>query len=986
MKLAYLSFLYLVFTYTAWAQKATIRTCDQPLICVTEKDSLYSLCVKVIIPAGHCPVTNYTISWGDGKKDEFTQTLDYSKDNEITRMHTYNLSEFTRSCGSGVDYNLELRTDNTCQPPVDMDIFPITFKSSPRAQFSVPDICQENAVRIGNTSCPSRNEMTYQWDFGDGGTSTDIYPTHIFSSSQDAYEVTLRATNSCGTTTTTHTISTRKTPLAQLRLEGVKVMGSDTLVCLENGGILALDGTVSLGSSRYQWQISGGAYTLVSNTLLTSAVLRVQLKDVTSYQFTLVALNDCETSSPRTIRVRTVAKPELTIQHQPSVCTPIRYRIPNPNPNARYFVNGQPLAIGQERALEFSSQPYIVTAELPYACGTYTPKPDTFYVREVRSLKILSPSRDTSLCLGTALLPLTTSETWGNWQGEPGLVSQQSGKTYFNPKMAGTYPYRYVLGEGECRTEVSVTLTVIAAPESAMFTASVREGCTPLNVTFQPRAAQQTGFTSEWSFGNATTSEAYAASTRLENTTTDRQRFLITHSLKNTCGTKRDTLTILVKPLPKAGIGVDSTVIRCAPARFVFSNLTVGNAGVSVWNFGDGTPKHASSEDTVAHVYASRDQLQTYTITLTAKNECGENQATAQVKVSPSTAKPLFSMSESVVCPGVPVQFTDATVPVATRWLWRFGREGTSTEQNPTFIFQQPETTYTITLVAVTPCGTDSTQKRIQTSIRPQASFSVDSLACIGKPVRLLNTSDLTQTQLTGFLWDLGNGTLDSAHVSPQLSYQNSGPKTIKLTVFGTPRSCASRTLQRTIQVREAPTAAFSVGETFCSAVPVKLTNASVGATAYEWYLDGSPVSTGQHPEVSIPSGVHQLTLKASYLSVCSDSTTEATAVPMDSCWVGLPEAFTPDGVGPSTGERITVFGNKLEKVKLFRILNRWGNTVFENKDFTPNDRELGWNGKDSRGNPMPADLYQYELIYSYGNREDEPNRKVGTFYLLRNK
>ena len=41
------------------------------------------------------------------------------------------------------------------------------------------------------------------------------------------------------------------------------------------------------------------------------------------------------------------------------------------------------------------------------------------------------------------------------------------------------------------------------------------------------------------------------------------------------------------------------------------------------------------------------------------------------------------------------------------------------------------------------------------------------------------------------------------------------------------------------------------------------------------------------------------------------------------------------------------------------KIFNRWGNPVFENNDFLPNDENQGWDGT-MRGTVLPPDVYVY--------------------------
>ena len=48
-----------------------------------------------------------------------------------------------------------------------------------------------------------------------------------------------------------------------------------------------------------------------------------------------------------------------------------------------------------------------------------------------------------------------------------------------------------------------------------------------------------------------------------------------------------------------------------------------------------------------------------------------------------------------------------------------------------------------------------------------------------------------------------------------------------------------------------------------------------------------------------------------------------------------------------------------INKVKTFRIYNRWGQLVFERSNFLPNTLQYGWDGKIN-GVPATADVYVY--------------------------
>jgi gliding motility-associated-like protein len=74
---------------------------------------------------------------------------------------------------------------------------------------------------------------------------------------------------------------------------------------------------------------------------------------------------------------------------------------------------------------------------------------------------------------------------------------------------------------------------------------------------------------------------------------------------------------------------------------------------------------------------------------------------------------------------------------------------------------------------------------------------------------------------------------------------------------------------------------------------------------------------------------------------------------------VFIPNTFSPNGDG-----RNEVFypkGTGLFRIKSMRIFNRWGEIVFEKKEFTPNDPSAGWNGM-FKGKAASPDVYIYTM------------------------
>ncbi|MGI9160325.1 MAG: PKD domain-containing protein, partial [Saprospiraceae bacterium] len=93
----------------------------------------------------------------------------------------------------------------------------ITVKSGPAPAFSA--VLAGLSVVLTNTS---QNADSYVWKFGDGNTSNEANPTHTYAS-PGAYEITLEATNECGTASLTQSIEIQgSAPIAAFSAENTE--------------------------------------------------------------------------------------------------------------------------------------------------------------------------------------------------------------------------------------------------------------------------------------------------------------------------------------------------------------------------------------------------------------------------------------------------------------------------------------------------------------------------------------------------------------------------------------------------------------------------------------------------------------------------------------------------------------------------------------------------------------------------------------------
>ncbi len=107
------------------------------------------------------------------------------------------------------------------------------------------------------------------------------------------------------------------------------------------------------------------------------------------------------------------------------------------------------------------------------------------------------------------------------------------------------------------------------------------------------------------------------------------------------------------------------------------------------------------------------------------------------------------------------------------------------------------------------------------------------------------------------------------------------------------------------------------------------------------------------------PSKTTEYTIKVYTDFGCVDSDKVTITVLCDKSQIFMPNTFTPNGDGQN--DIFYPRGNGIDKVKSFRIYNRWGQTVFERNAISLNDPNSGWDGNYS-GSQLPPDVFVYIL------------------------
>ncbi|HNP18580.1 MAG TPA: PKD domain-containing protein [Fulvivirga sp.] len=196
------------------------------------------------------------------------------------------------------------------------------------------------------------------------------------------------------------------------------------------------------------------------------------------------------------------------------------------------------------------------------------------------------------------------------------------------------------------------------------------------------------------------------------------------------------------------------------------------------------------------------------------------------------------------------------------------------------------------------------------------------------------------------------------------------------------------------ITVYPQPEAVFSITQTVVY-IPddgFRPTNRSKGATQFSWdFGDNSVPSTARSPEHFYEQeGEYIVTLNVSNDFGCVDTAIDTVTVE-EGGFTKTPNAFTPNTNGPSGGAEFDpnvpgsgdsandIFLPITQGITEFKmyIYDRWGNLIF----FSDNKR-VGWDGYNSKGQLLPSGVYIYklDLILSNGQR----TQRVGDVTLIR--
>jgi len=632
----------------------------------------------------------------------------------------------------------------------------------------------------------STNADSYNWEFGNGDTSTDEDPMYTYTES-GSYEVVLSATGTCGTVTDTQTVVISLAPVAAFT-----TVGSPT-DCAEF--TLAYTDASTFNPTAWAWTFEGGTPAVAADFGYTNNALEVTFENQSSaagtsyvwdfgdgmtstgtspiytyaeegiYEVTLTSTGPCN-SDVTTQMINLYTTPtagfssditdgcsDLTVSYSQTASS-------NVTAYAWTFEGGTPSTSTDANPTVVYNSAGAYNVELvvsnPAGSGSAS-EIDYVTVSDIPSASFVAVNN----MLTVTFTNNTTDADTYSWDFGDGNTSMDISPTH-TYATEGDYTVT-LTATNSCGDAVSSSVVGANALPSANGSASVTALCEGEEVQFTDSSSDNvTAWL--WTFEGATP----ATSTEQNPVVTYNAAGTFDVSLEVTATAGTDEIMfselIVVSALPTA----DFVAVNNMQEVTFTNNSTGGNT--YLWDFGDG---NTSTDINPIHTYTTEGN---YTVSLTVTNQCGDVVISEDVAAN-SLPTANGGANTTFGCGNIEIQFTDNSSDNVTGWLWTFegGNPATSTEQNPT-VFYSTVGVYDVTLEVTAEAGTNEVVYEDLITIEgiPTAEFDFTN-------DELEFSFTYTGEEAETFSWDFGDGNT-SEEMNPVHTYADYGLYTVIMT------------------------------------------------------------------------------------------------------------------------------------------------------------------------------------------------------------
>ena len=840
---------------------------------------------------------------------------------------------------------------------------PVVIHKLPVANFTADSACAGGATHFTDISVVNATAISsYNWTFGDGGTSTLQSPIHTYATF-GIYNATLSIVNTNGCmSSVTKQVTVHPNPVPAFTFSPASCIGNPVTFT----DLSFIPSGFSGSIKTWIWNFGDGSAPVIINYPSSPNVTYTFLGTATSHVvwLTVVTTTNCTDSLAKT--VNSIPSPLANFSYSNTTClgqTVLFTDLSQTNGGGSIqnwtWNFGDPLS-GANNISTLQNPTHAFTA-----AGTFTvilnimstngcTKSDTALIT-INSLPVANFT-NTSACESSATsftdtsLPNALSIISYAWNfgdgGASNLQSPQHTYTAF-----GTYTVTLtVVNSNGCIHSVSKQVTVNPKPIPD-FTFSPAS-CVGNPVSFFNQSFVPTGFSSYinqwvWDFGDGS-APVPILFPNPPNVTHTFLGLATSHIVKLKVITTNGCIdsiskTVVSIPSPVANFSYSSTL--CLGQQVLFTDLTQNNGGGSIqtwsWNFGDPL-SGASNISTLQNPSHSFTAAGSFIVTLTVTSSSGCVNTYTPAAPIIINALPTSNFTWVDACEGFPTVFTDAsTTPGTTTivsYTWNFGDGGTSTSQSPSHIFTAYGT-YGVTLTVTNSNGCiHQITKQVLVNPKPIADFSFSAASCVGNPVSFVNQSFVPtgfSSSINKWEWDFGDGSTTPPIIfpaNPNIVHIFNGTATshvVTLTVTTT-AGCVS-VVSKTVTSVPAPIANFSHSGSLCDNQPIQFTDLSQtngGGSIQSWSWNFGDPPSGMNNTATIQNPIHQFTSANTFnitLIVTNGNGCKDTLLPLptvtinarplanfsaDTVCMGTLTTFTDLSTGGTIASRLWDFGD----------------------------------------------------------------------------
>jgi gliding motility-associated-like protein len=428
----------------------------------------------------------------------------------------------------------------------------------------------------------------------------------------------------------------------------------------------------------------------------------------------------------------------------------------------------------------------------------------------------------------------------------------------------GSYTVKLVNDFGSCKDSMSKQITVVGKPKANLDAGTKLFCTTPANVQFQSASMNAASYF--WIFGDGTTSVA----ANPIHTYNSFGNFSVTLIVTNASGCsdtiiKKDFIQIQkpqieLRELPKSGCAP----LTVNPTANIVSNRTIVSY---LWKFGDGT---SSTSATPQHIYTTAG---VYNITLVITTQGGCKDSVTMISAVKVGNKPhaQFTASPGEVCNADPAHFTDNSTGDVDEWHWDFGDHLSSTDQNPSHVFNGLGQ-FTVSLIAFSNGCADTVTIKDAVNVLPPVSLFIIQQNCTDKYKVDFTDQSIGATRVE---WDFGDGTTSTLR-NPSHRFATPGVYKVGLNTFN---STCSNYNYSMVKIVDEKAKIIVDKNTICKGSTINFSCPSVidsNIVSWRWDIGDGVYSGSKFSHTYSNTGSYKIVLTITDVNGCiSSDTTE---------------------------------------------------------------------------------------------------------------